>query len=92
MPNQQAKGASGPDRAGQRLPGAAYRIRPGKEILTGRTSNQSTSQELDASTAKEWGAVNEIVPADKLLPRAREIAEGLAKLPPLVERAGLNGK
>ena len=34
-------------------------------------------------TAKEWGAVNEIVPADKLLPRAREIAEGLAELPPL---------
>ncbi|MGA6962982.1 MAG: enoyl-CoA hydratase/isomerase family protein [Xanthobacteraceae bacterium] len=42
-----------------------------------------TRQELDAQTAKEWGAVNEIVPADKLLPRAREIAEGLAKLPPL---------
>jgi enoyl-CoA hydratase/carnithine racemase len=42
-----------------------------------------TRQELDAGTAKEWGAVNEIVPADKLLPRAREIAEGLASLPPL---------
>jgi enoyl-CoA hydratase/carnithine racemase len=42
-----------------------------------------TRQELDAQTAKEWGAVNEIVPADKLLLRAREIAEGLAKLPPL---------
>jgi enoyl-CoA hydratase/carnithine racemase len=42
-----------------------------------------TRQELDAQTAKEWGAVNEIVPADKLLPRAREIAEALAKLPPL---------
>jgi len=42
-----------------------------------------TRQELDAQTAKEWGAVNEIVRADKLLPRAREIAEGLAKLPPL---------
>ena len=42
-----------------------------------------TRQELDAKTAKEWGAVNEIVPADKLLPRAHEIAEGLAKLPPL---------
>ena len=40
-----------------------------------------TRQELDAETAKEWGAVNEIVPADKLLDRAREIAEGLAKLP-----------
>jgi enoyl-CoA hydratase/carnithine racemase len=42
-----------------------------------------TRQELDAGTAKEWGAVNEIVSADKLLPRAREIAEGLASLPPL---------
>ena len=42
-----------------------------------------TRQELDAQTAKEWGAVNEIVLADKLLARAREIAEGLAKLPPL---------
>ena len=29
-----------------------------------------TRQELDAQTAKEWGAVNEIVPADKLLPRS----------------------
>ena len=37
-------------------------------------------------TAKEWGAVNEIVPADKLLPRAREIAEGLAKLPSLTTK------
>lgn len=45
-----------------------------------------TRQELDAKTAKEWGAVNEIVPADKLLPRAREVAEGLAKLPPLTTR------
>jgi enoyl-CoA hydratase/carnithine racemase len=42
-----------------------------------------TRQELDARTAKEWGAVNEIVPADKPLPRAHELAEGLAKLPPL---------
>jgi enoyl-CoA hydratase/carnithine racemase len=42
-----------------------------------------TRQELDAETAKEWGAVNEIVPAEKLLARAREIAEGLANLPRL---------
>jgi enoyl-CoA hydratase/carnithine racemase len=42
-----------------------------------------TSQELGVGTAKEWGAVNEIVPADKLLPRAHEIAGQLAKLPPL---------
>ena len=45
-----------------------------------------TGQELDAQTAKEWGAVNEIVAADKLLPRAREIAEGLAKLPSLTTK------
>ena len=35
-----------------------------------------TRQELDAQTAREWGAVNEIVSAEKLLGRAREIAEG----------------
>jgi enoyl-CoA hydratase/carnithine racemase len=45
-----------------------------------------TRQELDTQTAREWGVVNEIVPADKLLARAREIAEGLAKLPPLTTR------
>jgi hypothetical protein len=45
-----------------------------------------TRQELDSQTAKEWGAVNEIVPAEKLLARAREIAEELAKLPPLTTR------
>src|SRR3984893_17600175 len=45
-----------------------------------------TRQELGAETAKEWGAVNEIVSADKLLPRARELAEGLAKRPPLTTR------
>src|SRR6201982_192755 len=45
-----------------------------------------TRQELDAETAKEWGAVNEIVPTNKLLGRAREIAEGLATLPRLTSR------
>jgi enoyl-CoA hydratase/carnithine racemase len=45
-----------------------------------------TRRELDAETAREWGAVNEIVAADKLLPRAREIAAGLAKLPSLTTK------
>lgn len=45
-----------------------------------------TRQILDAQTAKDWGAVNEIVPADRLLARARKIAEGLAALPPLTSR------
>src|SRR6201987_5428365 len=41
-----------------------------------------TRQEIDAGTAKEGGAVNEIVPSNELLPRAREIAEGLASCRP----------
>ena len=45
-----------------------------------------TRQRLDAQTAKAWGAVNEVVPANRLLARAHEIAEGLAKLPPLTSR------
>lgn len=45
-----------------------------------------TRQKLDAETAKEWGVVNEIVPADSLLARAHELAEGIAKMPPLTSR------
>ncbi|MGJ4940766.1 enoyl-CoA hydratase/isomerase family protein [Bradyrhizobium sp. HKCCYLS1011] len=45
-----------------------------------------TRQVLDAETAKAWGAVNEIVPAERLLARAHEIAETLAALPPLTSR------
>ena len=45
-----------------------------------------TQQELGSETAKEWGVVNEIVPADKLVARAADIAERLAKLPPLTTR------
>jgi len=45
-----------------------------------------TRQILDADTAKAWGVVNEIVPADRLLQRAHELADGIAKLPPLTSR------
>jgi enoyl-CoA hydratase/carnithine racemase len=45
-----------------------------------------TRQVLDAKTAKDWGVVNEIVPADRLLARAHEIADGIAALPPLTGR------
>ena len=45
-----------------------------------------TRQQLDATTAKAWGVVNEIVPADRLLARAHEIADGIAALPPLASR------
>ncbi|MBA3878988.1 MAG: crotonase [Sphingobium sp.] len=45
-----------------------------------------TRQLLDAQTAKDYGAVNEIVPADQLLARAHEIADSIAALPPLTSR------
>ena len=45
-----------------------------------------TRQLLDAQTAKDYGAVNEIVPADQLLGRAHEIADQIAALPPLTSR------
>lgn len=45
-----------------------------------------TRQILDAQTAKDYGVVNEIVPADALLDRAHAIADQLAALPPLTTR------
>lgn len=45
-----------------------------------------TRQVLDAETAKDWGVVNEVLPADQLLSRAHEIADGIAALPPLTSR------
>lgn len=45
-------------------------------LLTGRW--------MDAAEAKHFGLLNEIVPADKLMDRAREIAQLLADGPPLV--------
>ena len=45
-----------------------------------------TRQVLDAETAKDWGVVNEVVPATGLLARAHEIADNIAALPPLTSR------
>ncbi len=43
-----------------------------------------TGRRIDATEAKHWGLINEIVPADKLMTRARELAAQLAAGPPLV--------
>src|SRR5438552_10722546 len=43
-----------------------------------------TGRRFTAAEAKHWGIVNEIVPATKLMARAREVAEHLAGGPPLV--------
>ena len=45
-----------------------------------------TSQKLDAFEAKEYGVVNEILERDKLLPRARDLANQLKKQNPLTLR------
>lgn len=43
-----------------------------------------TGRRVDAAEAKHWGLINEIVPADRLMDRARELADQLAGGPPLV--------
>ena len=46
-----------------------------------------TGRRIDVAEAKHWGLINEIVPADRLMARAREVAEKLAAGPPLVYAA-----
>ncbi|MGI9480720.1 MAG: carnitinyl-CoA dehydratase [Hyphomicrobiales bacterium] len=46
-----------------------------------------TGRVIDVEEAKHWGLVNEIVPAENLIERAREVANLLASGPPLVYAA-----
>jgi crotonobetainyl-CoA hydratase len=43
-----------------------------------------TGRVMDAEEARRWGIVNEVLPADRLMVRARELADHLASGPPLV--------
>jgi enoyl-CoA hydratase/carnithine racemase len=45
-----------------------------------------TGQELSAQQALEYGAVNEVLPADKLMARAYELARYIAEKPELTRR------
>lgn len=45
-----------------------------------------TGQELDAQQALDYGVVNEVVPLDQVLPRARELAAGIAAKPMMARR------
>ncbi len=45
-----------------------------------------TEQKLSATEALDLGLVNEVLPPEHLMPRAREIAARIAKLPPLALR------
>ena len=46
-----------------------------------------TGRVIDVEEAKHWGIINEYVPADQLMNRAREVADLLAGGPPLVYAA-----
>ena len=46
-----------------------------------------TGQELTARQAQEYGAVNEVVSAEQVMPRAREIAQRLAAMPDVALRS-----
>jgi crotonobetainyl-CoA hydratase len=43
-----------------------------------------TGRVMEAQEARHWGVVNEVVPADRLMARARALADLLASGPPLV--------
>ena len=43
-----------------------------------------TGRRMDTAEAKHWGLINEVVKAEHLMPRARELALQLAEGPPLV--------
>jgi enoyl-CoA hydratase/carnithine racemase len=45
-----------------------------------------SGEEITAKTAQEWGAVNEVVPKDQVLPRAYELARRLAERPSMALR------
>ncbi len=45
-----------------------------------------TGQQITAQEALQLGVVNEVLPPEKLMPRAKELAEQLAALPPLTAR------
>lgn len=81
-----------PDTIFQDKPHLNFKIVPGDGVhslwqevigpIRGRTF-VLTQQIIDANEAKTLGVVSEIVPRERLLERAREIAGQLTKLPPL---------
>lgn len=74
---------------------AVYAIVPGdgihvvwEEVLGFNRARYLTPTQgsFTAEQARQWGAVAEVVPLEKVLPRAQELAEGLAAKPQLLTR------
>jgi enoyl-CoA hydratase len=64
------------------MPGAGLTIRLPQLVGVDRARRMSfTGDFVDAQTAYEWGLVAEVVPHERLLVRAREIAAAVASIP-----------
>jgi len=64
------------------MPGAGLTIRLPELIGINRARQMSfTGDFVGAQRAYEWGLVNEVVPHDDLLPRAREVATAIVSIP-----------
>jgi len=70
------------------VPGWAGSQRLPRVIGTGRAKQMILAGEpIDAATAASWGLVNEVVPADRLAPRALELARRIAENAPTAVQA-----
>ena len=68
------------------VPGATALIWP---LVVGQNRARyflTTDMRLSAREAKEWGAVNEVVPKEKVMHRSMELAKKIALKPPMTHR------
>ena len=64
------------------MPGGGLTARLPRLVGVNRARQMSfTGDFIDARRAYEWGLVNEVLPHDRLLPRASEIAAAIASIP-----------
>ncbi len=69
------------------VPAGGATVRLGERIGPGRAARLFYTAELvDAGTMEDWGLVDEVVPKDRLLERAREIAAAISAASPQVVR------
>ena len=69
------------------VPAGGASVRLGERIGKGRAARLFyTAELLDAATLAEWGLVDEVVPKDRLMQRARELARAIAAASPEVVR------
>jgi enoyl-CoA hydratase len=64
------------------MPGGGMTIRLPQLVGIDRARRMSfTGDYVDATTARDWGLVTEVVPHEMLLPRARQVAATIAAIP-----------